>query len=125
MGMPWRDSVAGILAMFYGGLETGGAWADIIFGDHLPAGRLPIMIPATEEDTIPITKDKEVNYAEGMRTSYRNKRFRAAFPFGHGLTYTTFEYLPATSGSPGELCMCVPVRNAGAIAAGTVVQLYL
>ncbi|CAK0811902.1 unnamed protein product [Prorocentrum cordatum] len=46
---PWRDSVAGILAMFLGGQETGAAWASILFGDRSPAGRLPLMLPATED----------------------------------------------------------------------------
>merc|ERR1719464_2162313 len=88
--MPWRNGVEGILTMFLGGQETGHAWADILFGDHGPSGRLPVMIPATEADTIPPSSGKKAVYSEGMATSYRNKDFVAAFPFGHGLSYATF-----------------------------------
>jgi len=134
--MPWRDSVAAILTMFLGGQATGSAWADVLFGDLAPTGRLPVMMPATEADTIPPNSAHRVGYAEGMHTSYRNRNFQAAFPFGHGLTYTSFEYLPpaqvpclgAGAQGPGPrplLCVGIAVRNAGAVAAATVAQLYL
>mmetsp|Transcript_7777 Transcript_7777/g.19214 ORF Transcript_7777/g.19214 Transcript_7777/m.19214 type:complete len:907 (-) Transcript_7777:109-2829(-) len=132
--MPWRDSVDGILAMFLGGQETGSAWADVLFGDHAPTGRLPIMIPETEADTIPPSNSQIAEYSEGMATSYRNKRFKAAFPFGHGLTYTSFEYLAPAAGlwsddascAPEALvCIRVQVRNIGQVAGETVAQLYL
>jgi len=127
--MPWRDSVTSIMAMFLGGQATGSAWADVLFGDHAPSGRLPIMLPATEEDAIPPGQGRDVVYEEGLKTSYRNPAFTAAFPFGHGLTYTTFEYLPLSvvdcGFSGGELCIRAPVRNSGGRAARTVAQLYL
>ena len=49
---PWREEVSTVATMFLGGQETGAAWADIVFGDVSPAGRLPIELPATEADTI-------------------------------------------------------------------------
>ena len=89
--MPWVDDVDAIAMMFLGGEETGAAWADVLFGLHDPTGRLPIMLPLTEEnDTIPPSSMATVEYSEGLATSYRNPNFKAAFPFGHGLSYTKF-----------------------------------
>jgi len=126
--MPWRDSpnVSAIAAMFLGGQETGNAWADVLFGDKAPAGRLPIMIPETENDTIAPSTNLSVVYYERLRTSYRNKDFRAAFPFGHGLTYTTFTYEgPTSSPCQEQMCITLSVRNIGQVAAKAVPQLYL
>jgi len=129
--MPWRKEVDGVAIMFLGGQETGNAWADVIFGDQAPAGRLPIMLPETEADTIPPDSADDVPYSEGIATSYRNPSFKAAFPFGHGLTYTTFQHK-----APVEVSCYVDskdcryhirssVTNAGKVAAPAVVQLYL
>merc|ERR1740138_2012114 len=129
---PWRDSVAGILVMFLGGQETGAAWASILFGDLSPTGRLPLMIPATEDDQIPPGTGDDVEYSEGTETSYRNHNFKAAFPFGHGLTFTTFEYanpvaVPCGGQTAGHAVACIQVRvrNAGESPGQDVVQLYL
>merc|ERR1719188_1517060 len=129
--MPWRDSVGAILMMFLGGQETGSAWADVLFGDHSPSGRLPVMIPQTEADTILPGTSAHVNYSEGLATSYRNRNFEAAYPFGHGLSYSTFEYINSsaqlcfnTAGST-DVCVHAAVRNAGQTPTRTVAQLYL
>jgi beta-glucosidase len=133
--MPWRNSVAGILLMFLGGQETGSAWADVLFADHVPTGRLPIMLPATEADTIAPSESPSIVYSEGLATSYRNRNASAAFPFGHGLTYATFEVLAPTQVPCGQrqAVVCVEVvvlRNHTGTRdddrpAGTVAQLYL
>jgi len=132
--MPWRDHVAAILALFLGGQETGTAWGAVLFGDHAPTGRLPITIPATEADTIAPGNGPVVAYTEGMSTGYRNRDFIYAFPFGHGLTYTVFDYLKlkarSCSGDPDAtqqivVCIDVPVKNVGSRSARTVAQLYL
>jgi beta-glucosidase len=128
--MPWRNSVDAILAMFLGGQETGTAWADVLFGSHAPTGRLPIMMPETEADTISPNQHSEVAYTEGTATSYRNKNFKAAFPFGHGLTYTSFEYAKptitnCTNVKASDVCVRINVQNVGAVEGKTVVQLYL
>jgi len=125
--MPWRDSVAAILIMFLGGQETGSAWADVLFGVHAPTGRLPLMIPESEADAIRPGVGPQVDYAEGMATSYRSKVFKAAFPFGHGLTYTTFEYRKLEIGPCDGYAVCVrvEVENTGGTAARTVAQLYV
>mmetsp|Transcript_131308 Transcript_131308/g.280838 ORF Transcript_131308/g.280838 Transcript_131308/m.280838 type:complete len:763 (-) Transcript_131308:148-2436(-) len=128
--MPWRDSVSSILAMFMGGQETGNAWADVLFGDHAPTGRLPIMMPLSVDDTIE-PAGGDVNYIEGMKTSYRNKAFKHTFPFGHGLTYTTFEYEKPVAGLCADgaegirMCISVHLRNTGRRSAKTIAQLYI
>merc|ERR1712066_263106 len=125
--MPWHEAVDGIAVMFLGGQETGAAWSEIIFGDRPPAGRLPLMIPATDADTIPPGKDGDVPYTEGLATSYRNTAFKAAFQFGHGLTYTNFSYSRIKNAPCENFATCVQVRvtNVGKVAAKTVAQLYL
>jgi beta-glucosidase len=131
--MPWREDVQGIGLMFFGGQETGSAWASVLFGDHSPTGRLPLMIPTTEMDAIKPSATSDVVYAEGMATSYRNPNFKAAYPFGHGLSYSRFEYGNATSKPCNNssillqpsLCVSLSVRNIGKVLAETVAQLYL
>jgi len=128
--MPWKDEVDGIAVMFLGGQETGNAWASVIFGDQSPEGRLPIMLPATDADTIGPTFAPNVPYTERMETSYRNKQFKAAYPFGHGLSYTKFRYSPPqlkecpALGEKG-ICLLVQLRNEGQVAGKAVPQLYL
>eukprot|EP00929_Paragymnodinium_shiwhaense_P028907 TRINITY_DN16680_c0_g1_i1.p1 TRINITY_DN16680_c0_g1~~TRINITY_DN16680_c0_g1_i1.p1 ORF type:complete len:790 (-),score=188.90 TRINITY_DN16680_c0_g1_i1:334-2646(-) len=128
--MPWKDKVAAAAIMFLGGQETGNAWADVLFGDVAPAGRLPIMLPMSENDTIAPSQNDVIAYSEGMSTSYRNKGFKAAFPFGHGLTYATFAYsgaqaAPCFVAEQNALCVSVTVQNTGAASARAVPQLYL
>jgi beta-glucosidase len=132
--MPWHESAAAILVLFLGGQETGSAWGDVLFGDHAPTGRLPLMIPRSEDDTIPPSDGDEITYAEGLLTSYRNPDLDPLFPFGHGLTYSTFKYGAATSrkcsgttptGLPSVLCIQVSVENEGPVPARCIPQLYV
>lgn len=124
--MPWRDDVSAVLSLFLGGQETGNAWADVLFGAHSPTGHLPIMIPATDDDQIPPSASDSIIYAEGMATSYRNKNFKAAYPFGHGLAYTTFEYGKFQSHSCGEdVCVVGKITNVGERSAQATPQVYL
>jgi len=88
--MPWRDEVAAIASLFHGGQESGHAFASILFGDSNPVGKLPIMMPKSEADTIQPSSDSDVPYSEKLKTSYRSESFHAAYPFGFGLSYTTF-----------------------------------
>jgi len=130
--MSWRDSANAIATNFLAGEETGTAWAKVLFGDHSPTGKLPVMIPASESDTIrPSNTGGDIQYSEGMSTSYRNTALNAAFPFGHGLSYTTFDYSEANTDScvdesnEQQLCVKIVITNTGSVAAKTVVQLYL
>lgn len=90
--MPWRHKASAIASMFYGGEGTAKAWASILFGDAEPEGRLPIMMPEREGDTIQPNWKPWVSYEEGMASSYRNAKAHASFPFGHGLAYTSFVF---------------------------------
>eukprot|EP00439_Symbiodinium_sp_Y106_P018845 s5614_g2.t1 len=126
--MPWRGEVAAIACQFMGGVATGAAWASVLFGDVAPRGRLPVMMPETSADVIPVGQDAEVVYSEGLLTSYRSPTFRAAFPFGHGLTFTSFEYsgphrLDKDCGT--AVCVTVLVKNVGQRSGEELVQAYV
>lgn len=128
---PWRSEVSAIATMFLGGQETSGAWADVVFGDVSPAGRLPIELPETEADTIQPNPDPSFAYVEGLRTSYRNTTARRAYPFGHGISYTTFQWSDVrTAACPTttpvlEFCLTMTVTNTGLRPATDTPQLYL
>jgi beta-glucosidase len=127
--MPWRDSVDAIAVMFLGGQQTGNAWGAVLFGDQSPSGHLPVTIPVAETDTISPSSTLEINYTEGMATSYRNKALTAAYPFGHGLSFTTFAYgaprVIYCDDNQEEICISLSIRNVGNRPASTVPQLYL
>lgn len=133
--MPWKDVASGILLLLLGGSESGAALADIIFGDQPPTGRLPLMIPLTEDDTVRPGLGDDVVYSEGMRTSYRNPNFKAAFPFGFGLSFTNFTFTaPVVVPCPASAetgrrallsCISIQVTNTGSTASRAVPQLYL
>jgi len=122
---PWRHKVNAIANLFLGGEESGGAWASVLFGDEPPAGKLPIMMPATEHDVIEPEKTN-AEYAEGLFTSYRSKTLKSAFPFGHGLSYTTFEYGEAErTACPTAACVSIPIKNTGSRDGVETVQAYI
>eukprot|EP00406_Dinophysis_acuminata_P081807 CAMPEP_0179246514 /NCGR_PEP_ID=MMETSP0797-20121207/19134_1 /TAXON_ID=47934 /ORGANISM="Dinophysis acuminata, Strain DAEP01" /LENGTH=900 /DNA_ID=CAMNT_0020954107 /DNA_START=1 /DNA_END=2703 /DNA_ORIENTATION=+ len=129
--MPWRDEVAAVAMMFLGGEYSAHAWASVIFGDVSPSGRLPIVIPKTAADVIEPGTETDVKYDETLFSSYRarNAKETSAFPFGHGLSYTEFDY-----GVPKQLpkerceafvCVKVAVLNRGKVPGAEVVQAYL
>ena len=118
--MPWKDRVASIVEMWYPGQEGGWATADVLLGRVNPAGRLPVTFPRRLEDTPP-----PAALAVGYRW-YDQEHLEPLFPFGHGLSYTTFEYsalriVPAPSG----LNVTLTVRNSGTRRGSEVVQVYL
>ena len=95
--------------------------------DALLAGKLPVTFPASEADTILPNPAPSVVYTEGLATGYRNKSAVAAFPFGHGLSYSTFGFSAPTSRQCAgfALCVDVDVTNTGSVAAATVAQAYV
>ena len=120
-----KDNLPAVLDMFYAGEEGGNAVADVLFGDYNPAGRLPYTVyestaqipPMTEYD---ITKGFTYMYFEGQ----------PVYPFGHGLSYTTFTYSNLRLSTnrmraAGALTVRVDVRNAGKRAGDEVAQLYV
>ncbi|MEU6719744.1 glycoside hydrolase family 3 C-terminal domain-containing protein [Nonomuraea sp. NPDC046802] len=126
--MPWRDEVAAVLLGWFGGQEFGTALADVLVGVTEPGGRLPTTWPAAEADvpvlaTAPV--DGVVAYDEGIHIGYRawlRAGTEPAYPFGHGLGYTSWEPTGLTA-TPDEVRLTV--RNTGERAGKQVVQVYL
>jgi beta-glucosidase len=135
--MDWIDRVPAALQLWYPGQECGNALADLLFGDVNPSGKLPQTFPKRLEDTpayryYPGANGKVV-YGEGVFVGYRHYDARAIeprFPFGHGLSYTLFEYAdlrvsPLETGPGDPIEVAVDVTNAGARAGQEIVQLYV
>ncbi len=126
--MPWRDDVAAVLLTYFGGQEYGNALADVLLGAVEPGGRLPTTWPREESD-VPVLdvtpRDGVVRYDEGIHIGYRawlRAGTEPAFPFGHGLGYTTWELSDLRADSP--TAVSVNVRNTGDRAGKHVVQVY-
>jgi beta-glucosidase len=128
----WIDDVEGILMAWYPGQEGGNAIADVLFGDTNPSGKLPITFPVSESD-LPgfdnVSLEVTYDYYHGYRYLDRNST-DPRFPFGYGLSYTTFAYsnltLSGTTIAPdGTLQVGVDVTNTGSVAGKEVVQLYV
>jgi len=133
----WIDQVSAVLYAWYGGQEAGHAIGDLLFGVASPSGKLPVTFPMRLEDSTAYGnypgEDLQVEYAEGIYVGYRGFDQRGTdplFPFGFGLSYTTFEYSGLTLsdtevGSGGAIEARVQVTNSGERAGAEVVQLYL
>lgn len=139
----WIDQVPAALEAWFPGQEGGAAIARILFGEVNPSGRLPDTFAAKRDDypdagNFPgagdyAARQSTVNYAEGVYVGYRHFDKRAIapiFPFGHGLSYTTFEYKNlklSQSGTPvgSSILVSVDVTNTGKRAGDEVVQLYV
>jgi beta-glucosidase len=115
-----RQGAAAILEAWYGGQEGGAAIANTIAGDNNPAGRLPVTFYSSTEQLPPFD-----SYSMEGRT-YRFFTGKPLYPFGYGLSYSTFEYskLTAKEGSDGKLRISVHVRNTSENPGDEVVQLY-
>jgi beta-glucosidase len=127
---PWRGDVDAIAVQFLGGEATGLAWGEMLFGGYSPRGRLPVTFPGHESDEIPPSPAAHVSYSEGQHTGYRDAALlrHAAFPFGHGLSYSRFSVEGAVAVKCDEeesLCVDVKLQNRGRHAASTVAQLYM
>lgn len=133
--MPWVEKVPAIVQAWYCGSEAGRVLADVAFGRVNPSGKLPCTFPKRLADTPATTvgqyQAETCRYNEGIFVGYRwydQRGIEPLFPFGHGLSYTTFEYgaLSVTPGQ-GDLAATVEltVRNAGSRAGAEVVQLYV
>ena len=142
--MPWADQPAAILAGWVPGQEAGHALASILFGDVNPSGKLPMTFaqnaadyPANTQGQYPGVDWGEGNwhvyYSEGLRVGYRHldsQNITPTFPFGHGLSYTTFDYgnlsiSPATVLTTGTVTVTMSLTNTGSYTGAEVVQLYL
>uniref|UniRef100_A0A7S1CC37 Probable beta-glucosidase G n=1 Tax=Bicosoecida sp. CB-2014 TaxID=1486930 RepID=A0A7S1CC37_9STRA len=127
---PWRDDVDAIIAAFMPGQEYGNAVMDVIFGDKEPSGRLPLTFPAFEgQEAFTPSQWPGVNlvstYSEHLEVGYRYydaKNLAPAFPFGHGLGYTTFAYTGLQASAAG---VSVTITNTGSRDGAATPQLYL
>ena len=135
--LPWADRVRALLQIWFGGQEMADALVDVIVGDVDPGGRLPTTFPVRVEHNpswgnFPAENGRIV-YGEGVLVGYRwydDRRLPVRFPFGHGLSYTTFEVgeprLSAATFTPGtQLAIEVDVTNVGDRRGSEVIQLYV
>jgi beta-glucosidase len=132
----WIDQVPSVVEAWFPGQECGHAIADILFGDVNPSGKLPTTFPKRLEDTPTYInypgENGQVLYGEGIFVGYRyydKKKIEPLFPFGHGLSYTSFEYGDLEIGSAEEaedsVEIAVDVKNTGEREGKEVVQLYV
>lgn len=126
--LPWRGDVAAVLLSWFPGQEGGAALADVLLGNAEPGGRLPTTWPARLADA-PVTEvrptDGQLPYEEGLFIGYRaydRAEVAPAYPFGHGLGYTSWEY-ESLEATPARAK--VRVRNTGARAGRETIQIYL
>jgi beta-glucosidase-like glycosyl hydrolase len=127
--MPWLPRVKGVLEAWYPGQEYGDALASILFGDVNPSGKLPMTFPKNETQ-IPATT--LTRYSEGLFVGYRHydqNGIPPLFPFGFGLSYSSFSFsnlaLSSVATGDGSLDVSADVTNTGARAGAEVAQLYL
>jgi len=128
----WREAAAAILMLWYPGQEGGTALANILLGKSNPSGRLPCTFPRRAEDLPPFDRDARTAVYDlwhGYRKLERDG-VAAAFPFGFGLSYTTFEYTELrveqeTLAAADTIRTTVRVSNTGTRAGDEIVQLYV
>jgi beta-glucosidase len=135
--MPWLSSVKGVLEAWYPGQQDGTAIASVLYGNSNPSGHLTVSFP-TSLSQVPASTTAEwpgtggnVQYSEGIDVGYRwydSKALTPLFPFGYGLSYTTFSFSnlqvgPLTAG--GTATVTATVTNTGSRAGADVAQLYV
>lgn len=135
--MPWRHQAETILWSYYAGMETGNAFAEVLFGEVNPSGKLAETFPARYEDCVTAKNGQSgipgsISLSEGLYFGYRyfdKERIAPAFCFGHGLSYTQFVYgnlsLKEEKDGTGALKVSFNVKNAGKRTGAEVVQLYV
>lgn len=133
--MPWIDQTPAVLHAFYPGMEGGAALARILTGQVNPSGKLTLTLPRRYTDnptSINYPGSRRVFYGERIYVGYRyydHKEIEPLFPFGHGLSYTTFEYssleLPEKIYTGETIPVSLTLRNTGRLAGKETVQLYV
>lgn len=133
--LPWVDRVSAVVEAWLPGQEGARAVAEVLLGIVNPCGKLPLTFPRRLEDNpsyLYYSNGRDAHYGEGVFVGYRyyeKKKIEPLFPFGHGLSYTTFEY--ASLRAPDEVLagqpihVSVEVTNTGALAGRETVQLYV
>ncbi|HEY5282969.1 MAG TPA: glycoside hydrolase family 3 C-terminal domain-containing protein, partial [Polyangia bacterium] len=135
VAMPWLAKVRAVLHGWFPGQEAGTAFTDVLFGDVSPSGKLPVTFPKRLEDepsfgNFPGAAGK-VAYKEGLLVGYRwydTRNIEPLFPFGYGLSYTTFAF-PQLAISPWDpergITVRLTVKNTGMQSGAEVVQVYV
>jgi beta-glucosidase len=133
----WIDNVPALLQAWYPGQEGGAAVAQLLFGEFNPSGRLPISVErrwednATHDSYYPKEGSKKVEYNEGVFVGYRHfdkSTIKPLFPFGYGLSYTSFAYKNLTISPPSsdqQVTVAFDVTNTGTRAGADVAQVYV
>lgn len=137
MLLPWENQVKGILCMYLGGQEVGRAAVELLYGEKNPSGKLAETWPLRLEDTPSYLNfpgvDGIVNYREDIFIGYRyydKKKMKVQYPFGHGLSYTSFSYSDLktdkiTITDKETLHVSCKIKNTGTCAGKEIVQLYV
>jgi hypothetical protein len=137
--MPWLDQIPAVLEIWYGGQEIGNAVADVLFGDVNPSGKLPVTFPRSDHDT-PVSSPEQysrtervAHFSEGLGVGYRGYDqlgIEPLFPFGYGLSYTSFAYSqlhmePETTDGIASIQASFTITNTGACVGTEIAQVYL
>ncbi|MCC8117218.1 MAG: glycoside hydrolase family 3 C-terminal domain-containing protein [Bacteroidales bacterium] len=148
VAMPWVAQVPAIVQAWYLGSEAGNSIADVLYGRVCPSGKLPMTFPVKLSDVaahsfgelsypgIPRNDGSKIvdqEYLEGLYVGYKwndKQKIKPLFPFGHGLSYTTFEYGKLTAdksevNADDTVTFTIPVTNTGSVAGSEIVQLYI
>jgi beta-glucosidase len=135
LSMPWVNDVAAIVLAYYPGMDGAISLTNILCGEVNPSGKLTVTYPQALKDTPAYNNypgARNVIYGEGIFVGYRHYEYREVeplFPFGHGLSYTTFEYsewtMPEVVKRGETVKIYVKVKNTGAVAGKEVAQLYV
>jgi beta-glucosidase len=134
--MPWLSKVKGVVEAWYPGQDDGDEIAAVLFGDVNPSGKLPVTFPRSLAQVPASTKRQwpgvggKVHYSEGVLVGYRwytSRHITPLFPFGYGLSYTSFAFshLAVRRGHHGQLVVRATVTNTGSRAGADVAQLYV
>ena len=132
---PWLKKIPAVLEAWYPGLEHGHAIADVLWGDYNPSGKLPITFPARYADSPAYPSRQKENrtkiarFNEGVFVGYRwfdEHKIQPLFPFGHGLSYTTFDYKNLVAENDRDMVrVSVDVKNTGLREGTEIAQFYV
>ena len=139
VAMPWVAQVPAVVEAWYNGTEAGNALAAVLFGDVNPSGKLPFTFPARLQDNGAHAAGeypgdgKDVVYHDDIFVGYRwfdKEKIKPLFAFGHGLSYTTFQYGEVSANrskitASGDMTLTLSVKNTGTRDGAEVVQLYI
>jgi beta-glucosidase len=135
LSTPWlADSISAIIEAWFPGVQAGPAIADVLFGDYSPSGKLPVTVPRSVGQVPIFYNHKNTGRPPSAKDQYTSQyidvHWTPLFPFGHGLSYTTFSYDRLRLSAPriratDSIVVSVDVTNTGSRAGDEVVQLYL